>query len=192
MTLGLIVIILFSASLGALLAKLRNRTPWKGALVGALPITLFGMMIFLKTKGERTKQKKMIDIIIVGSFLLLIIGGKIYNNFIQEQINHTMAKYSFNESLNENGNKSTHYSMFHDTFIIELNVEEDAKQQNVSYIQAKNYYINNITSLSKEYFDNFSELGAIVKLKQVGYTALQVRVLYKDRTTEDSEIIEID
>jgi hypothetical protein len=188
----LIVIILISASLGALLAKSRNRTPWKGALVGALPITLLGMMIFLKTKGERTKKNKMIDRIIVGSFLLLIIGGAITKSVVEAQFNDTMAKYSYNKSLNEDGNKLIHYSMFHDTFIIELNVEEAAKQENVSYIQAENYYISNTTNLSQEMFDSFREEGAIAELKQVGYTALQVKVLYKDGTTKDSEIIELD
>lgn len=71
----LIVIILICAPAGALLAKSRNRTPWKGAIVGMVPITLLGMIIFLKTKGERTKKNRMIERIIVGSVIFLIVGG---------------------------------------------------------------------------------------------------------------------
>lgn len=188
----LILIILISASLGALLAKSRNRSPWKGALGGALPITLLGMIIFLKTKGERTKKNKIIDRVIVGSFLFIIIGGAIARSVMNAQINDIKAKLLYNKSLNEDGNKLAHYSSYRDTFIIKLNVEEAAKQENVSYVQAKNYYISNTMNLSQEMFDDLKEEGAIQELKQVGYTALQARVLYKDGTTEGSTVIELD
>ena len=187
----LIVISLISSSIGALLAKSRNRTPWKGAIGGALPITLLGMIIFLKTKGERTKKNRMIDRIIVITFITLIVGGAIFKQVVHSQMNDTMAKYGFNQEMNkmEEGNM-VNYAMYHDTFIIEYSVEEQAKEEGESYFAIEELYRNNVSGMSQIMMDMYKEADIIEEFKSVGYTSLQVRVLYRGGTTEESELLD--
>jgi len=187
------LVLLVSGTTAYKIAEIRNRSKWKAFLIGfflGVP-GLIGIIIFLKTKGERTKKNRITERVIVVSLLLLIIGVPITKTIVTSKFNETLVKYNYNKSLNEDGVKLMHYSMYHDTFIIEVSIEESAIQENIPYVQAENFYRSNTAGMSQEMFNSYAELGVINELKQVGYTSLQVRVVYKDGTIENSKIIEL-
>ncbi|MBI9040267.1 hypothetical protein [Lutibacter sp.] len=187
------LVLLVSGIAAYKIAEIRNRSKWKAFSIGfflGVP-GLIGIIIFLKTKGERTKKNRITERVIVVSLLLLIIGVAITKTIVTSKLNDTLVKYNYNKNLNEDGDKLIHYSMYHDTFIIEVSVEESAIKENIPYIQAENFYRSKAVGMSQEMFNSYAELGAINELKQVGYTSLQVRVLYKDGTIENSKIIEL-
>ncbi len=72
---------LLAGILSAVIAGIRNRTKWKAFLVGLLLTIpgLIGILVFLKTKGTKTKKGKILEIIIVISIILLFIAGILQN-----------------------------------------------------------------------------------------------------------------
>ncbi len=106
---ALIIILFSSASLGGLLAISRNREIWIGVLFGILPITLLGLILFLKSKGEKTSEHLWLERIVIGVVLIVIIGGIVLNIKTQRDIDNMLLKHMSNKSLDVDTDKAPHY-----------------------------------------------------------------------------------
>jgi|GEM_PF-2718282 len=191
MSYTLIMILFISASLGGLLAISRNREIWIGILFGILPITLLGLILFLKSKGEKTNQHLWLERIVIGVVLIAFIGGMFLNMIVQRNKENTLEKYTFNQSLNEDAGNTLRYSMNEDILVVELLLEEIAREEGVSYNYAKERMEKSIPNLTQDFFKDLNQDEFLHELKNVGYNSFQVGLLYKDGTFGYSEKIDL-
>lgn len=126
----IIPFLLLSGWLSAVIAKGRKRTQWKAFLVGlCLGFPGLGIiLLFLKSKGKQKKGSGRVETIIIISIIALTIGGIIAKNVLEKKFDRTMEKYSYNTKLNGMGDLYN-YSMYHNTLIRTVSVEEFAKKK---------------------------------------------------------------
>ena len=189
---------LILSALGALIAKSRNRTTWKGAILGLLPITLVLMILFLKPKGERSRKSKLTDRIIT-SFILILVGSIfVLRIIIDYQLNNTtnqrtqlFTKVNFLRDLNEGAPSTISFSGSQETLFLTLSLKEEAKQSNTSYSILEKKFDDTILTCTKIYYKWYESNSPtfLLSAKNNGYLFFQVKVKYKDGVIKDSRIM---
>lgn len=185
----ILILSLIFAPIGALLAHSRNRTPWKGAICGALPITLLGMIIFLKTKGERTNQKRIIDKIIICTFIFLVIGGAIIRASEKSNFTDTLQKNDNDKIelitwLNSNAEAGITFKSDSEKLIIMASLEVFAKNLKMPYEIAETSFSKEsvIGIYTKVMLENMRKTNKkmIPNIKKLGFKYIQASVVYKN------------
>ena len=198
MSIDMIIIMVISSTLAALLARSRNRTMWKGAIVGIVPATLILMIIFLKPKGQRTKKNILIDRGIIGFFLLLTIGVFSANLYFKNKLKNNKnfyivgRKLNFIDQINKKAPETISFSGYYDTLFLTLSLEEEARKENRPYsLIEKEFKKGKTTSCTEVYYEWYLNESPtfLKKLKDIGYKYFQAKVLYKNGTIEKSKII---
>lgn len=201
-----LIILVFCGTIPAFIsyniAIARNRTGWKAATVGFFfsMLGLIGLILFLESKGEKTKKNIRTEKIIIFSVICLSIGVPLFTSAIANYNKVGLAqvgkKLRYIDKLNTGAFAEQGFvaSGYYDTFIITLSVEASAKKLGVTYLTAKSNctdkeilnYSNNLLNIWKQ---NSPEV--INSLKGMGYKYLQGKMLYKDGTIEASKKIEL-
>ncbi|WP_229736662.1 hypothetical protein [Bizionia arctica] len=137
---------------------------------------------------------------IIAIAAIVLIGIKIWDSTIDHEkgnalISNVGAKLNYLDKLNEGVPPTISFSGYYDTLFLTLSLESEAKETQTPYNVIKRQFKNGGTlNCTKVYYNWYSTESPIFleNARNKGYKNFQAKVLYKDGTIEDSEIIELD
>lgn len=133
-------------------------------------------------------------------FVLVVIGAFIANKVLNNELKNSEpkvaevgAKLSYLDKINKGVPPTISFSGYYDTLFLTLSLESEAKETKTPYsVIERQFKEGGTLNCTKVYYSWYSTESPIFleNARKTGYKNFQAKVLYKDGTIEDSEIIQ--